>query len=190
MRARKWGTVVRRATNLSRAVGAALASKTVDPDYRPTGTLPGTTMADTSALEAEERFMFLETSISPLAGSHALEDALTGTPGPRGTIGIVPLLGGIAYHDRDSRKNAASSSGFPDVPFIVGRTLYMVECKSEAEYPRGLQKVWLSRLAECDTIVTVVLKPSGWQRFIRYVRERLALNNRDDCAARLAAEQA
>jgi hypothetical protein len=190
MRSRKWGTVVRRATNLSRAVEAALASKTVDPGYRPSDTLPGTTMADTSAVEAEERFMFLETSISPRAGSYALEDALTGTPGPHGTIGIVPLLGGIAYHDKDSRKNAASSSGFPDVPFIVGRTLYMVECKSEAEYPRGLQKVWLARLAECDTIVTVVLKPSGWQRFIRYVRERLALNNREDRAARLAAEQA
>jgi hypothetical protein len=163
----KWGRTVRRVTNLSRAVQAALASKTVDPDYRPSAVMPGTTLHDTSAVEAEDRFAYLESSIHPMAGSTAQEDAFCGT---RGAIGVVPLLGGLAFHDIDSRFNAA---GLPDAIAIVGRTLYLIEFKSEREYPRGAQKDWLAALAEVDTVVTGVVKPSGWQTFIRFVRERL-----------------
>lgn len=167
MRARKWGTVVRRATNLSRAVGAALASKVVDPDYQPAATIP--TAADkTQAAVYEMRFMDMESAIHPRAGSTAQEDAFCGT---RGVLGVVPLLGGLAYHDIDSRKNAA---GLPDAIAVVGRTLYLVEFKSEKEYPRGAQKDWLAALAQVDTIVSGVVKPSGWTNFIRAVRDRLA----------------
>jgi hypothetical protein len=154
-RKRKWGWQGRRVTNFTRALSAALANRELDPGYVP----------PVAQEEAVQRLLFLESSIHPLAGSHAQEDAFCGTAK---TIGVVPLLGGISFHDKDSRQNPA---GFPDCPAIIGRTFYLIEMKAERDYPTEAQREWLTRMAGVTRVVTGVVKPSTWAAFVRTVTE-------------------
>ena len=156
---RRWGWQSRPTTNYSRALTAALRAKELDPDYvRPT----------LSTAEFDARWAHLESSISPLAGSHDLERAFGGSR-RRGEVGIVQLLGGLAHHVPDSRLAEDGQNGWPDSAAVIGKTLYIVEFKRQPDSLSSGQQEWLAGIANIDKVVSGEVKPRDWQAFTQFV---------------------
>lgn len=117
--------------------------------------------------EQDERLRFLESSISPLAGSHDLERAWGGDRRTR-HIGLVPLLGGLNHHVPDSRTAETGDNGWPDNASVIRKTLYVVEFKRQPDYPSPDQRAWLRALEGVENVVTGVVKPKDWPEFVQF----------------------
>lgn len=120
--------------------------------------------------ESDERLRYLESSISPLAGSHDLEVAWGGDPHrwSNRRVGIVDVLGGLHHHVPDSRRAETGDVGWPDAASIIRKTLYVVEFKRQPDYPDAGQRAWLRALEGVETVVTGLVKAEDWHEFTQF----------------------
>jgi hypothetical protein len=78
--------------------------------------------------------------------------------------------GWTVYHETDSRK---SPKGLPDLIMLSRPSpegvvvLAMIELKTNKGKPTNEQEVWLTKLALTTTLVTGLLRPQDWRRFVQ-----------------------
>lgn len=63
-----------------------------------------------------------------------------------------------------------NAPGFPDLVFVAGRTLWLVELKSQRGKPTEPQRQWLAALRQVTRIRVAVWRPDDVDEIVREVR--------------------
>lgn len=78
-------------------------------------------------------------------------------------IELLYLWGYQVHHETDSRK---STPGLPDIIAVRPPRLFCIELKTEQGRLRNEQKWWKADLERVPGITYLLLRPSGWNKFL------------------------
>lgn len=82
-------------------------------------------------------------------------------------LDLARLRGWRAFHDHDSRRNAA---GLPDLLLVRADRLVAAELKSERGRLRRPQQEWLAALDRVPGVETYLWRPSDWSTVMAVLR--------------------
>ena len=82
-------------------------------------------------------------------------------------LDLARLCAWRAFHDHDSRRNAA---GLPDLLLVRGDRLVAAELKAERGRLRAGQREWLAALDRVAGVETYVWRPSDWATVMAVLR--------------------